>query len=57
MYNTLFSEEQIRKAHDATVMKEGIISTAINMIKDKMDPTLISKYTGLSYSEIQALYS
>ena len=34
---------------------EGLIETAKNMLKDNMDMKEISKYTGLSKAEIEAL--
>ena len=47
-------ELDIKKAKEEGI-KEGQISMAKNMKKDKVDFNIISKYTGLSIKEIEEL--
>ena len=47
-------ELDIKKAKEEGI-KEGQISMAKNMKKDKVDFNIISKYTGLSIEEIEKL--
>ena len=55
-YSNIRKIEEGEKKGITIGKKKGIIETAKNMLKDRLDINLISKYTGLPKEEIEKLY-